>query len=250
VYEHGKRIADRIGLTSSAETFNPVLVEFYEKVGYLPDAIINYLMLLGWAHEDGKSEMFTRKEMIDLFTLERVNKSSASLDVQKLFAFQERYMQQLLDVEKISRVLPFLQRAGLAGDPVSADDRELVAKILTAAAHRITLAGDILDYDFFFVPDEQMKYDDKAFEKNVCKVPELLKKAQPLLSATMTFDAATLKTQVEILAQSEGVKLGPASQMLRVAVTGKDVGFGTFETMAILGRDRCMARIQRALARL
>src|SRR5262249_26909124 len=95
VYEHGKSIADRMGLETAAETVNPVIVDFYEQVGYLPDAIVNYLLLLGWAHEDGKSEFFTRKEMIDLFTLVRVNKAPASFDAKKLFAFQERYMQAL-----------------------------------------------------------------------------------------------------------------------------------------------------------
>src|SRR5262249_30693024 len=65
IYDQGKAIADKLGVTAAAESFNPVLVEFYETVGYLPDAIVNYLMLLGWAHEDGQSEFFTRKEMTE-----------------------------------------------------------------------------------------------------------------------------------------------------------------------------------------
>src|SRR5262249_52926880 len=85
VYDHAKSIADRIGLATEPESFNPVLVEFYEKVGYLPDAIVNYLVLLGWSLDD-KTEEFTRQQMIDSFSLERVNKSPASLDVKKLFA--------------------------------------------------------------------------------------------------------------------------------------------------------------------
>src|SRR5438045_6675958 len=71
VYDHAKAIADRIGLNTSPEVFNPVLVAFYEQVGYLPDAVVNYLMLLGWSHEDGKSEEFTRHHRSDLFSLER-----------------------------------------------------------------------------------------------------------------------------------------------------------------------------------
>src|SRR4029450_12261405 len=104
VYEHGKAIADRLGLGGTPESFNPVLVEFYEQVGYLPHAVVNYLMLLGWAHEDGKSEFFPRQEMIELFSLDRVNKAPASLDVKKLFAFQERYMQDLPLAKKVERV--------------------------------------------------------------------------------------------------------------------------------------------------
>jgi glutamyl-tRNA synthetase len=71
-----------------------------------------------------------------------------------------------------------------------------------------------------------------------------------LLSALTAFDAAALKNAVESFAATEGTKLGPVSQMLRVAVTGKDVGFGTFETMEILGRTRCVSRIERALTRV
>ena len=112
VYEHGKAIADRLGLTPSAETFNPVIVDFYEQVGYLPDAIVNYLVLLGWAYDD-KTEFFTRKELIELFSLERVNRAPSSFDVKKLFAFEERYMQGLPITEKVEMALPYLTRAGL-----------------------------------------------------------------------------------------------------------------------------------------
>src|SRR6185369_14442172 len=74
VYEDGQRIATAIGLKTSADTFNPVIVDFYQQVGYLADAILNYLVLLGWSLDD-KTEFFTRKEMISHFSLERVNKA-------------------------------------------------------------------------------------------------------------------------------------------------------------------------------
>ncbi len=73
LHQHGLEIAARLGLKTAAETFNPVIVDFYEEVGYLPDAIINYLMLLGWSFDD-KTEFFTRQQMIDSFSLERVTK--------------------------------------------------------------------------------------------------------------------------------------------------------------------------------
>ena len=94
VFDHGKVIADRPRTTTSPETFNPVIVDFYREVGYLPDAILNYLLLLGWSLDD-KTEDFTRQQMVDLFSLERVNKAAASFDAKKLSAFQERWMQAL-----------------------------------------------------------------------------------------------------------------------------------------------------------
>jgi glutamyl-tRNA synthetase len=247
VYDHGKAIADRLGLAAAPETFNPVLVEFYEAVGYLPDAIVNYLMLLGWAHEDGKSEFFTRDEMVKLFSLERVNKGPASLDAKKLFAFQERYMQELPAAEKVERALPYLARAGLVADAAAA--RPTVARIVEAAGPRIKVAGDILDYDDFFLPDDRLPYDEKALDKHVRKPPgsEWLPELQRIVATAEPFDAATLKEKVEAFIQAKGAKPIPVSQALRVAVTGKEVGFGTYETLAILGRDRCLRRIDRAL---
>ena len=249
VYEHGKAIADRLGIPATPESFNPVLVEFYEQVGYLPDAIINYLLLLGWAHEDGKSEFFTRQEMIELFTLERVSKGAASLDAKKQFAFQERYFQLLPIEERVARVLPYLTRAGLIVDPAPPATRALVTRIVADAGPRLVVAGDILNFDDFFLPDDRLPYDDKAFDKHVRKAPDLLKKVRAVL-ANSAFDAPSLKAAVEAFATAEGVKPGPISQMLRVAATGKEIGFGTYETLSILGRDKCVARIDRALGRL
>jgi glutamyl-tRNA synthetase len=247
VYEHGKSIVDRMGLTTAAETFNPVIVDFYEQVGYLPDAIVNYLLLLGWAHEDGKSEFFTRKEMLDLFTLERVNKAPASFDAKKLDAFQERYMLALPVQEKVKLAQPYLQRAGHVADPITEAESAMLTAVVTEAGHRLAVAGDILSYGEFFVADDRLVFDDKAFDKHIRKAPDLLLKSRSILVDASPFNAASLKSRVEAFAEAEGVKPGPLSQMLRVAVTGKDVGFGTYETLATLGRERCLARIDRAL---
>jgi glutamyl-tRNA synthetase len=135
-------------------------------------------------------------------------------------------------------------------DPAPADVRATVEKIVEAAGPRLVVAGDVLSYPEFFQPDDQVPYDDKAFDKHVRKSAELLRKARAVLADTTTFNAAALKCRVEALAEAEGVKAGPVSQTLRVAVTGKDVGFGTYETLAILGQARCLARIDRALSRV
>src|SRR5262245_64504879 len=99
---HGEAIARRIGLVTAAETFNPVIVDFYEQIGFLPDAVLNYLLLLGWSL-DGEREEFSREEMIKHFSLERVNKAPASFDPQKLLAFQDRAMQQMPLKQKMAR---------------------------------------------------------------------------------------------------------------------------------------------------
>ena len=117
------------------------------------------------------------------------------------------------------------------------------------AGPRLSVAGDVLDYVDFFLPDDRLCYDDKAFDKHVRRSADLLRRLRALVASVEPFDAAALKQAVEGFADAEGVKHGPLSQTLRVAVTGKEVGFGAYETLAILGRPRCLARIDRALGR-
>lgn len=249
LYDHGMNIANAIGRQVSADTFNPVIVDFYRDVGYLPDAIINYLVLLGWALDDTRED-FTRQEMIDAFTLERVNKAPASFDPQKLFAFQDRYMQRVPPKQKVSMVLPYLQQAGYVASPPPCSTAPKLSKIVAAAGDRLKVAGDILDYVDFYTPDDQLPYDDKAFEKRLRKPAEakpLLAKFRDRLAQLESFDAATAEQALKNFCEAEGVKIGDVIHALRVAVTGKAVGFGMFETLDILGRDSALARIDRAL---
>ncbi len=251
VHDRAVAIAAAIGLKTSDETFNPVIVDFYEQVGYLPDAIVNYLLLLGWAL-DGQRETFSRDEMIDAFTLEKVNTSPASFDVKKLSAFQERYMQQLPLDRKVEMVLPFLVKAKLIAEPLTPGVREEVRQLVAAAADRIKIAGDVLDYADFFVADDQLVIDDKAFDERIRK-PEkaraLVAACRDALSALPAFGAPALEECIATFVQQQQIELGDIIHALRVAVTGKGVGFGLYETLAILGKQHCLARIERALAR-
>ena len=229
---------------------NPVIVDFYEQVGYLPDAILNYLVLLGWSLDD-RTEFFTREEMIKLFSLERVNKAAASFDPKKLFAFQDRYMQMVPVERKVDLVLPYLEKAGLVAD--FAGVRSKVTKIVEAAGDRIKVAGDILDYADFFVADDQIAYDEPAFDKRIRKPPEaagLLKKFRDQLAITDPFEASTIEKRLHDFVAAEGIDIGRIIHALRVAVTGKAVGFGVFDSLAISGKASCLARINRALGRL
>ncbi|MFV2065596.1 MAG: glutamate--tRNA ligase [Pirellulales bacterium] len=250
--QHGKRIAHRLALATDVATFNPVLVDFYEAVGYLPDALCNYLLLLGWSLDD-KTEEFTRQEMINQFTLDRVNKSPASFDPARLESFQQRAMQQLPIDEKLQRVLPYLQRSSLVTSPAPDDDLATVRAILQAAGDRIKVAGDILEYDTFFLSDEQLEFDEKAFDKRLRRVAEagdLLRRFRQRLVETEPFAAATIEEAFGQFVADAQIKPGQIIHALRVVTTGNPVGFGMFETLAILGRARVVNRIDRALTRL
>lgn len=245
----GQGIADQIGLATSAETFNPVIVDFYEQVGFLPDAVVNYLLLLGWSLDD-KTEEFTRQEMIDQFSLERVNKAPASFDPPKLLAFQDRYFQRLEIKKKVALVLPYLQQAGHVADPPLCDTGPKLTKILTAAGDRLKVAGDVLQFDDFFTADDALSFDEQALEKRLRK-PEaalpLLTKFRSHLAEAEPFAAENLEQVLKSFVEAEGIKIGQIIHALRVAVTGKAIGFGMFETLAILGRESSLARIDRAI---
>jgi glutamyl-tRNA synthetase len=252
VYEHGQAVASKIGLQTSAETFNPVIVDFYERVGYLPEAILNYLVLLGWALDD-KTEFFTQQQMIELFSLERVNKASASFDPKKLSAFQDRYMQALPLDRKTALTLPYLEMAGIVPVPSPMGTVRRLEQILQAAGDRLKTAGDILDYADFFQQDDAFPYDEQAFDKRIRKPAEavaLLTKFREQLAQAGAFDAPSLEKLLHDFVQSEGIQVGQIIHALRVALTGKAVGFGVFDSLAILGKERSLARIDRALGRV
>ncbi len=249
LYDQGEKIAEKIGFSASPETLNPVIVDFYREIGFLPEAIINYLLLLGWSLDD-HTEDFSREAMIRDFSLERVNKAPASFDPQKLTAFQSRYMWRLDEDEKLEMVLPFLEKAGLIGSPVSGEDRSKTKAIVAAANERISLAGDILDYAEFFQGDEQLEYDEKAFRKRLVNAEfqrELLVKIRTQLPEIEDFSAENLDHILHLFVEKEGVGMGMIVHAIRVAVTGKGVGFGLFESMAIIGKTSCMNRIDKAL---
>jgi glutamyl-tRNA synthetase len=249
---HGNTIAKRLGLKVSSETFNPLLIEFYERVGYLPQAIVNYLLLVGWSLDD-RTEFFSREEMLAHFSLERVNKAPASFDPDKLSAFQEHYAKTLPLDEKVSWATPYLERAGLVGSPPSPKEAWRIRRVVQAASERIKVGGDILDYPEFFVEDARLEYDEGAFDKRVRKCPEgveLLRRFAPSLERVEPFEAPALEQLLQSFTESAGVKTGALVHTLRVAVTGKAIGFGLFDALAILGRESSLRRIEGVLASL
>jgi glutamyl-tRNA synthetase len=251
VHAHGLAIAEAVGADTAPETFNPVIVGFYETVGYLPEAVLNYLLLLGWALDD-RTEIFSREEMIRDFSLERVNKAAASFDPAKLFAFQERYMRELSAEERTRRALPYLERAGRVASPPSPAETRRAAQVVAAAEDRLKVAGDVLDLGEFFVADDALEWDEAAFEKRIRKpaeAAELLGGLRELLAAAEPFTAGPLEERVKGFAEARGVKIGQVMHPLRVAVTGKSVGIGMYETLEILGRESCLRRIDGAIAR-
>jgi len=243
---NGRSIADRCNIPVEADTFNPVIIDFYREIGFEPQAILNYLLLLGWSL-DGETEKFTVDEMIKRFTLSRVNKSPASFDPRKLIAFQGDVFAQLPLEARIERVRPFAKRAGLLNAP-QAEDK--LVRVVAGADDRLKMAGDILNFDYFFLDD--FSFNEKAFSKRICKpenARDLLRRLRDRLALSETFDAEHVANQIQHFCADSDIELKDIIHAIRVAATGQAGGFGMFDTLAILGKEKVLARIDIALDR-
>jgi glutamyl-tRNA synthetase len=248
----GETIATRAHMQVAKETFNPVVVDFYREIGFLPGAVLNYLLLLGWSLDDS-TEHFTLEDAVQHFSLERVNKAPASFDPMKLLAFQTRWMNNLDPKKKVAMVLPYLQKAGLVTDPPPCDIAERLDRITRVAGDRIKVAGDILQFDELFVAGENLVMDPDMFQKRLAGdevAISALRDFRIVLSAAESFTHESLEPQLKQFVEQRGMKLGVCINALRVALTGKGTGLGIFDYFEILGKAETLERIDRCLLRL
>ncbi len=229
------------------EVPNPVMLDYYIHLGYLPDAVLNGLARLGWSLDD-RTEKIPRHVLIENFSLERIHKSPASFDPDKLYWLQGEYMRELPLDEKVSGSIPFLRRAGLLGETVDEGTRSLLRRVIEALGDRMKLFTDVIVYGAFFFRDE-IEYDPKAVQKVLYKegVPEILKCLEQRFRELEPFDAAHIEQVVRGLAQELSVGAGKVIHPLRVATSGQTIGPGVFELVEILGKERTLRRLRRAL---
>jgi glutamyl-tRNA synthetase len=250
MFEDADRVFPQIGLGSSG-TLNPVMVEYYDKIGFLPHAVFNSLSRLGWSLDD-RTEFMTRETIVENFTLERIVKNPAGLDPDKLYSFQTHWMGQLSLEEKVTRVLPYLVDAKLTPAAPDAAAREYAARVVRTLGERLKVSSDILDARDFFVADDALEYDEAAFKKRLAVegTPERLRRFRERLTQVEPFEPGPLEEAFRTFVDSEKIKPADLIHALRVAATGKSTGPGLFECLGLLGRPRVLRRLDRALSRL
>ena len=229
------------------DDLNIATVAYYREMGYLPQALVNYLGRLGWSLDE-KSEFIPLPEMIANFSLERVNSSPGNFDGDKLFWLAGEYMRLLTMEEKVAGVLPFLQKAKLVVEQPDAAVLERLKQVIQACGDRLKLFSDILTYGAYFFTKDPI-YDQAALKKRVHKegMPSLLTELVSQLKQWSPFDHATLEREVHAFCQTKNIKPADMNHALRVSVTGVPVGPGLFDCLVILGRDESIRRIERAL---
>jgi glutamyl-tRNA synthetase len=222
----GKKLSKRHGAAS---------VQELRDQGFLPAAIRNYLALLGWGFDDS-STFFTTEELIQNFTLDRVSKSPAVFDEKKLRWMNGRYLREM-DPDDLARMLE--EREGLTG---LADAVRISQEKMQTLADFRPLAG--------FLFEDREAPDEKAWAKTMKNGPtENLARAREALAEVEPFDEQSVEQALTALVEELDLKPGKLYQPIRVAITGTTVSPGIFESVALLGRDRTLERIDRTLAR-
>ncbi|MGH2734977.1 MAG: glutamate--tRNA ligase, partial [Actinomycetota bacterium] len=226
-----------------------VALESYRDEGYLPEAMVNYLMLLGWGPGDDR-EIMPWAEMEALFRIEDVNSASAFFDEQKLRAFNGEYIRGLAPEDFIERCHPWLD-ASSAPWPASNYDPSVFEAVAPLAQTRIAVLSEIVpNVDFLFLdePVSDIASWAKAMKEGN-KPREMLEGALAAYQKA-EWNAEALKTTLEEVGAGLGLKLGKAQAPVRVAVTGRTVGLPLFESLEVLGRDRALERIRKAIDKL
>ena len=239
VYAHLPMILGSDGAKLS-KRHGAVSVLQYRDEGFLPEAVLNYLVRLGWSH--GDQEIFSIEEMIRLFDIRDVNKSASAFNAEKLAWLNQQHMMRV----PAARIVPVL-RWHLEQDGIhTADDAQLEAIVLTQRERAKTLREMAANSAFFFRPPTA--YDEKAVRKHV--VPEvlaLLAQAALELNQLHEWSAPAIHELITALAASKGISLGKLAQPIRLAVCGGTVSPPIDATLAILGKDESLSRLAAAL---
>ncbi|MFH1485531.1 MAG: glutamate--tRNA ligase, partial [Chloroflexota bacterium] len=235
------KLSKRHGATSLME---------YRDQGYLPEAMLNFLALLGWAYDD-KTEIFSREELVRDFSIERIGKTGAVFDQQKLSWMNGLYMRQLAIDDLAERVMPLLERdlPMNVARPVSND---YVCRIMPLLQERMKTLSEAAELSEFFFR-EGLDYDPMLLiGKGMSKEAGLMALEESLkrLSQLPAFDGASLEDTLRPLAEELVLKTGQLFGTLRVATTGRTAAPPLFQTMEMLGRERCLKRIEAAISRL
>jgi len=221
-------------------------IDEYRDKGYLPEAMINFLSLLGWSLDD-KTEIMTCQEIVKNFTIERVSKTAAVFNLAKLEWMNGVYIRNLSPQEFSNRSMPFVK--GVITDTVI--DAGYLQQISPLVQERARVLSEVPDLVEFFFSDK-LEYDSALLcgKLERAQAVEVLNRTIRALENIREWRAGDMEAEVRPLAEALELKAGPFFGVLRVAVTGRTASPPLFETMEVLGRDRCMARLKAALQKL
>ncbi len=238
-YAHLPMILDEQGAKLSKRHGAANLLNYREE-GYLPEALLNYLVRLGWSH--GDQEIFSIDEMIALFDLDDINKSASSINPDKLLWLNQHYIKEG-DPEHVARHLAWhMEKQG-----INTDNGPSLPAIVTALSERSKTLVEMAQSSRYFFEDFA-DFDEKAAKKNLkAAALEPLQKMLERFTAVTDWNGETLHQIVLDVTEELGLKLGKVAQPLRVAVTGAGMSPSIDVTLELIGRDRCLSRMAKAI---
>ncbi|MGB9812023.1 MAG: glutamate--tRNA ligase [Thermovenabulum sp.] len=221
-------------------------VEEFRDQGYLAEAIVNYLALLGWSPE-GNEEIFGLEKAIKEFTLERVNKTAAIYDVKKLTWINGHYLRELDAGYITDQTIPFLIKKGIVDEKEAKQKYEYIKETVVLSRDRARTLDELADMIAFFLKDFD-EYEEKGVKKYFedIKTAQLLEKAAQKLEGIDDFTKENVESKIRELAEEMGIKAAEIIHPTRLAVTGRTVGPGLFEILALLGREKTVERLRKA----
>ncbi len=236
--EDGSRLSKRHGATSVTE---------YRDKGYLPHALVNFLALLGWSPGNDQ-EIISIPEMIDKFTLKRVNKTSAQFNNTKLDWMNGQYIKNTPIEQLTTEAERFFEKSGI---DMAKIPRGWLSNLVTLYHERFKTFQDLLEQTRFFFNDT-IEYDLVAVEKFLKKekIVELLRDVYSAISHIEDFDKKNLEDSLRALTVKTGVSFSKLAQPLRISITGKSVSAGIFETMELLGKEKTLTRLNNTIKNL
>ncbi len=231
-----KRLSKRHGATSVME---------YQRLGYLPEAMVNFLALLGWGSGSADQELFSRQDLIDAFALEGISGGNAVFNPEKLDWFNAQYIARLTDEELIGRLQPFFASAGLWSDALCSDRRAWFDRVLALLRPRAKRLAEFPEQARPFFEDPST-YDADAVKKYLtgAGLPDHLRALGEAWSTTEPWDEASTEAALRRTAEARGIKAGALIHATRLAMTGRAVSPGLFELLTLCGRDATLRRLQ------
>ena len=215
-------------------------VTAYRDMGFLPAALINYLVRLGWSH--GDQEFFTRDDLIKVFDLESIGRSASIFDLDKLLAINAEHIMAASPQDLVDLLRPFMEKAG-----IEIEAGKYILEVIETLQPRSKTLADMAKAALFYYQDD-IEYDEKAAKKILKPAAlEPLNMLTAKLESLDNFTQAGLENVFQAVMDESGLKLGKIAQPVRVALTGRTASPGIFEIIAILGKERVVPRLRKAI---
>jgi len=231
------RLSKRHGATS---------IMAYKELGYLPEAMVNYLVRLGWSH--GDQELFTRQELIEKFSWKNVQSSPAVFNPEKLLWINAEYIKTSPPSQVAQALVPLLEQAGLH-EQVKAVSPEWLAQLVVLVKERAKTVVEMVDWVRPYFGESVLLEEEAAKKFLTPAIAPVLGKLIERFEAFPSFSKQIWEESFKKFVEEEGIKMGQIAQPVRVALTGRTASPGLFEVMEVLGRDRTLLRLRRGLER-